>query len=122
MSDLSLYRGDDATFTVTANDSSGNAVDLSGTTLIWTAKRSKFDADADAVLQKKSSDGGVTILTQSGATLGQATITVDAVDTDSLTRQTFCFWDLEVVDGSGKVRTLATGTLMIQLDYSRAVS
>lgn len=122
MSDLSMYRGDDDDFTITALDATGAAVDLTGTTLIWTVKRSRTDPDSAAVIQKKSSDGGITILTQSGATLGQATINLAAADTSPLTHQTMGYWDLQVVDAAGKVQTLSTGTLMILLDVTVATA
>jgi hypothetical protein len=116
---LSMTRGDDESFDVHVVDRDGVDVDLSGADLRFTAKRDVTDADVDAVITKTLTGAvsdGITIVT---AVEGLARIDIDDTDTDALTRGTLLVWDLQVVDSTDKVRTVASGTLRIIVDVSR---
>ena len=78
-----ITRGDAATRTITVLDGTGAAVDLTAVTLKFTAKRRASDAQAAAVIAK-STGAGIVNQTQSGATLGKATLTILSADTASL--------------------------------------
>ena len=108
MSVLSIYRGDDRTLTITSS------VALTGSEVTFTAKRSKLDADEDAVIQK-STAAGVEI----GDPDTAVEVTVDAADTEDLDPVAL-YWDVQAVDGSGNVRTVAAGRLVIKADITRS--
>lgn len=80
MSDNTIYRGLDwqRTLTVT-KESDGTARDLTGATVTFSLKRHTTDAAALVTLTVGS---GITLLTQSGATLGQATVFLAATAID----------------------------------------
>lgn len=109
-----MWRGDtevfDAAITV-----SGVAVNITGCSLTFTAKRSLTDADADAVLQLTTTGGAIVITNGPG---GLCTISVASADTSALTVPTLCYCDLQLVDTLGNVSTTATGTLMIKVDVT----
>lgn len=110
MSDLSMTRGDDATFDIE------DVGDLSGSlAATFTAKRAFRDADVDAVL-RKDLEGGVAV-DEDGAS-----ITIDADDTADLAVPLILLWDLEVVEADGLTTTVATGTLRIGADVTRESS
>jgi hypothetical protein len=109
MSYLTIYRGDDRTLTVAASSP------IQGSDMVFTAKRHRRDADADAVIQKSTADGGITVIGD------EATITIDAADTDSLDDSPALFWDVQVTDTDGKTLTVATGRLAILRDITRTV-
>lgn len=102
-----MTRGDDRTLTVTASASMEDA------DLRFTARR--FRSDEAAVIEKTSD-----------VVVGyddpfSATITIDAVDTESLDPVAL-WWDLELTDSTGKVHTVASGRLAILEDVTRSAS
>jgi hypothetical protein len=117
MADLEMYRGDDASFNI-AVQKDGAPVDLSGATLRFTAKRGRLEPDADAVLSKSTAGGGGITITDAPG--GIARVDVLPADTDALARAVRLVWDLQAVDAASKVRTLATGRLVIHADVTRS--
>lgn len=109
-----MWRGDteviDAAITV-----NGVAVNITGCSLKFTAKRSVSDTDADAVFQLTTP---VEIVITNGPA-GLCTITIASLDTSALLVPTLCYCDLQLVDTLGNVSTTATGTLMIKVDVTR---
>jgi hypothetical protein len=109
-----MWRGDtevfDAAITV-----AGVAVNITGCSLKFTAKRSLQDADSDAVFQL---DTPTEIVITNGP-LGLCTINVASLNTSSLLVPTLCYCDLQLVDTLGNVSTTATGTLLIKVDVTR---
>lgn len=99
-----MYRGDDRTLTITASET------LTGSEIRFTAKAHK--RDTDAVISKSTTDG-ITI----GDPATTADITIDAADTEGL-EPVALFWDIEVTDGTGKVRTVAVGRLAVMADIT----
>lgn len=81
--EIAVTRGRRRQLTHTVLNSVGQPQDLTGRTLKLLAKRSLDDADGAAIITK-STGSGIVHLTQSGATLGQATITIEAADTAAL--------------------------------------
>lgn len=117
MTYLSMYRGDDESFSVTVTDG-GAVVDLTGCVLRFTAKRDVDDADEDAVIAKTSAIPGQLDI-DDDPTTGIALINIDAEDTSDLTRGTVLAWDLQVTDTDDQVRTLDSGNLRIIVDVTR---
>lgn len=121
--DLVMYRGDDRSFTMTVTDN-GGPLDLAGATVRFTAKRKLADADDDAVIALDSGTGGVVITDAPG---GVVRVDVGSADTAGLTKDEKLFWDLQVKDAAGKVRTspdasltaTTLGTLRVRVDVTR---
>jgi hypothetical protein len=109
-----MWRGDtevfDAAITV-----SGVAVNITGCSLKFTAKRSLQDADADAVFQLVTP----TEIVITNGPGGLCQINVASLDTSGLLVPTLCYCDLQLVDTLGNVSTTATGTLMVKIDVTR---
>jgi hypothetical protein len=94
MTILSMYRGDDRTLTITADQS------LTGSEITFTA-RGKRREDSPVLIVKTTD-----------------VVTLDAEDTEDLTPGSL-WWDVEVVDALGKVHTVAEGRLRVRLDATR---
>ncbi len=109
MSDLVLTKGDTRLLLVTAT------VDITGSALWWTAKRSRDDADADAVLSKSTADG----ITITDGPAGEATIALAVADWDAVTAPDRLVWDLQERTVGAVVTTLATGWLVVLPDVRR---
>lgn len=111
--ELEITRGDDPTLTVAVTDG-GQAVDISGAYLRFTAKLSLDEMDEDAAFVKTSDDG---ISLVNDGSDGLASIAIDAADTAGFGSATTLLWDLQVTAG-GKTRTPARGTLRVVPDVS----
>ena len=75
--DLSIYEGEDKTWTVTILDSDSVAVDITGYTFLFTVKEKISDTDANAIIQKE-------ITSHSDPTNGITQIALDSADTKDL--------------------------------------
>lgn len=106
MTELSMYRGDDRTLTITASESLAGVEDIR-----FTAKVAR--ADDEAVIAKSITDG-----IEIGDPDTTATVTIDAADTEDLGPVNLR-WDIEITDALGKVRTVAVGRLLILPDVTR---
>lgn len=114
---LTVKRGDTIDLEVTATRA-GAPVDLTGADIWCTGKRNLKDADADAVFQKKIGDGVAIV----DADAGEALVTLDPADTASLTKQTTLYCDVQLVEADGRVTTIASGTLTVELDATVATA
>lgn len=112
--ELEAYRGDTIRLSVPVIRNS-SPVDLTGSTIYFTAKRKKNDLDVDAVIQKSTDDG--IIITD--AELGQALIVIAPIDTSSLEDEPRLYCDVEVIEANGTRTTVANGRLTIKYDISR---
>lgn len=115
---LSMTRGDRQAFAIAITDSDAAPVNLTGIGVTFTAKRRPTDLDADAVIQKSTSAGGVEI--DADPTTGLATLTIEASDTAGLTFTRSLYWDIQIDDGEGDVRTPLSGLLSIATDQTRS--
>lgn len=106
MADITMFAGDTKTLQVTVKDENGDAVDLTGASIRWQASRSVNKRPAD--LEKSVGDG----ITITDATAGRFDVTLDSADTEDL-RGDF-YHEAEVIDASGNVSTVFTGTLTIE--------
>lgn len=112
-----MHRGDSAAFDLTITKNAV-AVNLTGSTLRFTAKRDKADPDADAIISKVSSDASQIEITNAAG--GLATVHLVPADTEDLTEQTTLLYDVQVKDATNKVFTLVEGKLKIKLDVTQA--
>ena len=114
MTTLYLTPGDDFTYTVTITDADGNAYNLTGATLWFTAKRRVSDADADAVAALYWVSGGASDgITVSSPSTGVAEIAIAAADTLDFV-QAAHRWDLSISDSAGIVRTVDQGVMVVR--------
>lgn len=123
MADLVAYRGDTTVLTVTVNKADGSGAEtITGYVFRFCIKRNLLDADADAVVRKDNAgeQGGVTILTQSGATLGQFTVTINPADTSGQPPvDQVLIYEVQSKDTGTNVETIARGVCHLLADAQR---
>jgi hypothetical protein len=113
--ELDRARGDTVKLLVTATRDD-SPIDISTSTVYFTAKTSRDLADdATGVIQKVSS-AGIEVL---DGPSGQALVTIDPEDTEALVQKTKYFCDVQLVEADGTVTTIAEGTLVMHLDVTR---
>lgn len=116
MANFTMTRGDTVILSGTTT-LGGDPYDLSGATLLFTAKNRYTDDDADAVFQKSVGDG----ITVVSAAQGLFTVEIEPDDTADVPKvQTVLFWDTQVVDSESKKYTIASGKLIIKPDVTDA--
>lgn len=117
MSYLEVTRGDDeALDIVVTNKDTGALVDLTGSALKFLVKRYRADADVDALITK-SVGSGIAISNQT-TDKGKAVVTIAAANTGTGPTGAF-WWELQAVDATSKVATLADGRFVIRADLIR---
>jgi hypothetical protein len=99
-----IYKGEDKSFILTFTDENGDRIDLTPFTAIEFEVKVKA-GDADPALISKTLGAGITKLTQSGLTLGQAQLDVDGPDTSGLTARLHKY-DVVAIDGSAQRHTV----------------
>lgn len=115
MSLLRITRGDNALFSMNIVNYVGDALDITGAEIWFTAKYGPNDADEDAVFQKTIGNG-IDIV---DAPLGEINIVLDPEDTDSLLDTNKLRFDVQIKDASDKVYTIESGTLIVDYDVTR---
>lgn len=108
-----IIRRDDHTLTVTFEDSNGDAINITGYTVFFTAKTNENDADADAVISK-------TVTTHTNPTSGVTAITLS--DTDTNIDPGIYLYDLQIKDGSGNITSADRGTFEVVQDITQRTS
>lgn len=114
-----IFRGDDRDITIAVKTPAGVAQNITGWTFWVTGKVSLADADAAAIFQRTSANGGVVI---TDAANGLATATIRGADTSALTAETTLFVDIQGKDTAGRVATLATGKIKVVLEVTQATA
>ena len=113
---LSVYRGDDKTFSLTFTDSGGGAIDISGWTIFFTVKKQanlSAPDDTDALIQKD-------IVTHDDPINGKTNIVLTPADTNITPDNHFC--DIQTKDDSGNIGTVAVGLFEVHTDVTRRTS
>lgn len=105
--DADVYGGDDVRLDLTLLDRDGNALDLTGCSLLWGMAPVTENA---ASLRKSTDDGGVTI---TDAVAGYAAVTLDPADTANLDACEYRH-EMKLTDADGNVETVMTGRLTIR--------
>lgn len=91
---------------------------LAGKTIRFTAKKKYTDVDDDAIIQKTSSDG----ITVTDAVAGQAILTVDPTDTESLPASVVSlFFDIQLVNGD-EVDQAVAGNLVVYPNVATTIT
>ena len=116
---LTIIRGDSfsTTFLVLSD---GDPLDLGTVSLArFTVKEKVADADSAALVRLSTGVGGVTILTQSGDTLGMLTVSLTPTETAALTPTVQnAIWDLQLTLNDGSVHTPFMGEAEITGDVT----
>ena len=103
---LSLYRGDDFSFTMPVTHQDGSAYDLTGCTILAQIRATAMAADPPTAVF--TSSVATNIITLSLAGTASAAIAVGTY-----------VWDCQITDASAKVHTIAAGAVTMTADVSR---
>jgi hypothetical protein len=116
---LKMKRGDTKLVQVTTT-STLTSSGLTGYKFWFTAKNAFTDADASAVIKKLTAD--FTVVQNGNATTpGIVTCKIDPADTASLPHfDSTLLYDVQFEDSDGNVTTVASGTLTVQVDVTKA--
>lgn len=116
---LTVNRGDNITWTFQVLDD-GEPADLSAARRIrFTVKNKMDDADSDALIRLSDETSGVTVLTQSGDTLGQFEVSLTHADTKTLVTADYrCVFDCQITWDDGSVSTPFMGEFFIAGDVT----
>lgn len=107
---IEIYRGDDKTLNLTFRDSAGNPINLSGSTIYFTAKKKLEFDDDKAVIQKD-------VTAHTNNTAGTSAIVLTNTDT-SITPDTYLY-DIQYKTAGGVISTVLTDELIIKPDVTR---
>jgi hypothetical protein len=103
MTNYSKFSGDDVTLNLTFKDSVGVAINITGYTVYFIAKRNKYDADAIAVISKA-------ITSHTDAANGQTQIALTNTET-ALLKGSF-YYSMQYLTGvGGTKKTIDTGVI-----------
>lgn len=107
---FTFKRGKTFAFNATCTNA-GAAVDLTGATLKFLAKRSVGDADGAAIITKTYPSGGIVVTTPAS---GVAQVQVLSADTQALANEeTVLYWELQVTSAANPY-TVAGGLLTME--------
>ena len=113
MTRLRMIRGDAQAWDFAIVMPNGQPQTLVGATLRFTT-RARLDDAAPAFTRTVGT--GITVTDALG---GLITVRLAPTNTSTLVRPTTYYWDLEVTDGGGNIKTVADGTLEVRLDVSQ---
>jgi hypothetical protein len=107
LQELGRYHGDNAALSIALTDpDTGSSFTATGHTLQFTLKRDPSQADADSLVQKLSSVGGITVANPS-------VVSLVPDDFESILAERLLHWDLRAQNNStGAIKTVARGTII----------
>lgn len=121
MTKLEVKRGDTLELTIgPVVDETDTPQDLTGSTIVFMAKDRFEDDDASAVVTGSTSDGKITLATQSGSTLGIAYALIPVAGYATFPTDRTLHWDIQISQPGGRKKTLADGLLYVRRDVTRA--
>lgn len=109
--EISVYRGDTASITVTITDSDDAAFDLTGYTVKLTVKNSDTDNDAHAVI------GPITATVATPAS-GVGVFALSITNTNVVAK--VYSYDVQINDGSTDKKTVTKSTFTVTQDVTKA--
>lgn len=113
MSRLSVFRGDDKTYSFTFKSSDGSAIDITDWTIFFTVKEHETDSDDDAKIAKE-------VTSHTSPTDGLSSLSITDSDTD-LTPKKY-YYDFQVKKDDGIIRTLVKGEFRVLTDITRRIT
>ena len=108
---LKMFRGDSVSFPI-ATDTNHDLTTASS--ILFTAKNTAHDTDDAAIVQKALGTGI--------AVVDATNLTLDIVPQDTADISTVysaLVWDVQIQEAGGAVRTVASGTLQVELDVTQ---
>lgn len=105
---MCIIKGNKIPFDFTFTDEDGDAIDISNTTLKFTAKTYEDDADVDAILTKS-----VTFPADSNSIAGLGSMTLTHDDTKDLVPKAQLFYDFQWIGPDGEPVTVQYGKLKV---------
>lgn len=115
---ITIDRGDDQPLLVTILDYLGAPFNATGATFLFTVKASPDDAQTDAKFSRASPVGnGIDI---ASASAGQ--VTVNFIPTNTVNLGGWYYYDLQMTEQTGKIRTLRSGRFFVRKDISTSGS
>lgn len=109
--------GDSRTITIPVLDAAGAAVNLAGATARWWMGKSASATGTNVYVQK-ATGSGITITSAGSPATYTLNITLAPADTAGLKPGSY-YHEAEVVDVSGNVATVTTGTFTLERDLVR---
>ena len=106
---IELIRRDDIDLDVTLTDADGIAINLTNQTVMFTLKENINDPDEDAIIQKR-------IVNHTAPTQGKTRVVLTHEDTDISAK--YYFYDLQVINHTGKVSSVPKGQIRIMQDIT----
>lgn len=113
MTNLLITNGDNEIIDIAVHDVDGQAFNLTGCDLLFTAKTYTADSDDNAIVRKTVGDG---IAIASPPSLGLATVALSPSDTTSFPNigpRYYYYWDLRLTTSTGGIITVASGILRV---------
>lgn len=117
---LSPVRRGDTIRLLVEVERNGSPLNVTGKDFWFTAKKRLSDLDASAVAQKSLIGGASNGIEVLNGAAGQVLVTVAPADTEGLTRATTLYWDVQMAEADGVLWTVASGTIQVVPDVTRA--
>lgn len=115
-----MFKGETLVYSHQALNPDGTVMNLTGATIIWTAKNQYSEPDSAAVSQLRSPSSGVLI---TNANIGQFTATMPPLATYALPGDApiTLYWDAKVIAANGQQHVVDSGTLTVNPAVTRAI-
>lgn len=115
---ITIDRGDDQPLLVTILDYLGAPFNATGASFVFTVKASPDDSQADAKFSRTSpAANGIDIISA-----GSGIVTVNFIPVNTASLGGWYYYDLQMTEQSGKIRTLRSGKFFVRKDISTSGS
>ncbi len=112
MAELSVYRGDDFSRSLSFTNTAGTAIDITDWIIFFTVKKNQEDLDDAAVISKD-------ISVHTNAAAGLSALTLDDDDTDISPND---YWyDIQIKKATGEIRTITKDKFIVHTDITRRI-
>ena len=116
--DVEIYRGDNRTFKVTVKDGDGNAVNITGASIIFSVKEKIGDTGYNFQKKNTAAGGGDSQIKITDAVNGIYEVYIVPTDTQTLDIGNYEY-DSELTTATSKVYTVVRGELNIMDEITR---
>lgn len=119
--DLTVKRGNTIVLDLVITNPDGSDRDITGAKVWFTVKRFKSEPDADALIRKGNAHSSLTGITLTAPATGGVQIVTEPSETDELPDDFRAWYDVQILETSGRVSTPFEGYLTVAADITRAV-
>ncbi len=112
MAELSVYRGDDFSRSLSFTNAAGAAIDITDWIIFFTVKKNQEDLDTAAVISKD-----ITVHTNAAAGLSALTLT----DVDTNISPDDYWYDIQIKKDTGEITTLMVDKFIVHTDITRRI-